>query len=314
MRPLILLFPGQSSRDAGMFERLSVVDPAGASDALATFEKFTGAGFQGRLRCNLEVQMAVFLATLAYLGRLEQEGIQIDASAGMSLGEYAHLVHIGSLPRDHAVSLVAARGRAYDGGPDGIMVAVQPTNGEELAPFLAQVRTELRIGEDDLAISNFNSRRQVVVAGRADAVERLIVAIDEALYPDTVTIEKHVPMHTGRFRPVVDVFRPALESVDWQPPALPWWPNVLGEPIEEAGPERFVELLSRHVCEPVQWEKTVDGLFDAHPDPVILEVGPRQILRDLIRGWRRRTPVFSVDSGDALTFDDVLEEVHRARR
>lgn len=296
-----------------MFERLRAAAPDEADEALATYERLTGVPFRDTLERNVEIQLAVFLATLAYCAVLERRGLTAAASAGLSLGEYNHLVHIGALDRASAVDLIAARGRAYDEGPDGIMMAVQPTNPEELAPYIEAVRSEMGIAHGDLAISNVNSPRQVVVAGRADAVERLVAAIDDELYPDAVLIEKRIPMHTARFAPVAHAFRPALEAVPWGAPTLAWWSNVLGAPVLDPGPARFVDLLCRHVSEPVLWQQIVDGLLTEHPGAVVVEVGPRHVLRDLIRGWRRKTPVFSLDPFGDQGFEDVLQEIERAR-
>jgi [acyl-carrier-protein] S-malonyltransferase len=312
-RPLIFLFPGQSSRDPEMFERARAAAPEATAEALGTWERLAGRAFGGEPTSNLEIQLAVHLAISVYRRIAAEHGLAPLASAGLSLGEYSHLVQIGALNEAAALELITARGRAYDDGPAGMMVAVQPTDASELRPFIEQVRGEIGIGPGDLAISNYNGPRQVVVAGATGAVERLLEVVDEVLYPHTAVIERRIPMHTGRFAPVAEAFRPALERAPWCSPSAVWWSNVTGAPVEAPTARDFIDLLGRHVSEPVQWHRTVDALLAAHPDAVVVEVGPRRVLRDLIARWHRQTPVFSLDAMDGRAVPDVVEEIDRAR-
>lgn len=61
-----------------------------------------------------------------HLAALEAAGVTAAASLGLSLGEYAHLVHIGALDVAAAVRLVAARGALYEAGPPGRWPASSP--------------------------------------------------------------------------------------------------------------------------------------------------------------------------------------------
>lgn len=312
-RPLVFLFPGQSSRDPEMFARLGQLAPEPARAALDRYERVLGRPFDGMFASNLEVQLAVHLATRAWREVSVAAGLVPVASAGLSLGEYAHLVEIGALDDDGALELVAARGRCYDAGPHGAMVVVQPVSADALEGVLAQVRAELGVGADDLAISNHNSPTQLVVAGRSDAVLRAAELAEEEFYAATTVIERRVPMHVGRFRPAADALRIHLERAAWSIPRATWWSNREGGPAPMADRAALVEGMYRHVYEPVRWRELVDALVAAHPDAVFVEIGPRSVATDLLaRGrWHRSVTAIALDSARE-SLPRRIEEVHRA--
>ena len=299
-RPLVFVFPGQSSRDAAMFERIDRIAPGLGTRARRQAEAAAGQPFDGRFASNLQVQTAVFAATLAYLSLLQDAGWVADASAGLSLGEYAHLVDIGALGADAALSLVSARGRCYDAGPEGAMAALFPLGLEDAETLCQDVCAELDDPEA-VAVANINSPQQVVVAGRGDAVDRVLALSTDRHYVQGQLIERRIPMHVARFRPVAGALRGPLADAPWQSPTREYWPNVEAAPQPAAQGQRIVDCLCRHVYQPVRWRETVESLASRHPSPVFVEVGPAQVLTRLMgRRWLPH-PVFAVDLMDAAS-------------
>jgi [acyl-carrier-protein] S-malonyltransferase len=284
------MFPGQSSRDPAMFERLVRANPdntrliSWASDILGRNLRahFDPRNADTMFSLNADVQIGVFLANHLFLSMLEAEGVTAELSLGLSLGEYNHLVHIAALDFPDALRLVAARGAAYDAGPDGMMASIFPV---DLATLEAVVG---RAGADgQVAISNYNSPSQFVIAGERGAVERAMAILDEEESIEGVVIEQKVPMHTERFRPVAPVLRAALEGCYWMKPQLPYLPNVTGRFAPRPKPTTFVEMLTRHVYEPVRWRESIDLIADEYPEAVFVEVGPRSVLYNLMSSrWR----------------------------
>jgi [acyl-carrier-protein] S-malonyltransferase len=297
-----------------MFARAAAVDPELAASAQADFARLAGRPFDGSFSSNADVQLAVHLVTRVYRLALIRAGVEAVASAGLSLGEYAHLAHIGALTEDAADALIAARGRRYDDGPHGRMVAVTPGAADEVEAVLATVRRTHGIPVADLAISNDNSPRQVVVAGRDDAIDLAVAAIEEELFAMTTEIERRVPMHVGRFAPVAEAFTEDLATVAWQPPSATWWSNVEGGPVDAPTPEAFVAGMTAHVVRPVRWRQLVDALLARHPGAVVLEVGPGRILTGMLaRGrWHPEATAMSLDDPKrGIDWSTRLEEVRR---
>ena len=147
MRPsLTFLFPGQNSRYPAMIDRLVGADRENlqwierASDALGRdLARHYHASNPDIFARNRDVQVGVFLANHLHWQNLERAGIHADRSAGLSLGEYNHLVHIGALEFDDAVRLLDGRGAAYERGPSGKMAAVFPRRCRGARTLLADL-------------------------------------------------------------------------------------------------------------------------------------------------------------------------------
>jgi len=314
-RALIFVFPGQSSRDAAMFDRLANVDAACAAQARAALEAKLGQSFDAGFASNLEIQLAVFEATQAWLSLAQAAGLQAQASAGLSLGEYSHLVTIGALTRDAGRDLVAERGRCYDAGPSGVMAAVFPLSLEELEALCARVRDDFSDAEA-VAVANINSPTQNVIAGTSAAVERVLNLAEEQYFISGQLIEHRIPMHVPRFKPASEALRHALQDAPWQAPHSDYWPNVDAEAVSAAEPADFIGRLTRHVWQPVLWRATVEAMRARYEDPVFVEVGPLQVLgRMMSRKWIDPKRVFALDLMDKASpenFAARIEEIKNA--
>ena len=313
MPPLAWIFPGQNSRYPSMLQKLLDVDRENArwveraSDTLgrdlARHYQASNPEIFGR---NRDVQIGVFLANHLHCQNLERAGLRAAYSAGLSLGEYNHLVHIGALDFDAALRLLEARGAAYERGPSGKMAAVFPVTPEELEPLVA----DLGLG-DRLGVAMINTPRQVVLSGDAEAVDAAAARAEDAFATETAIVERAVPMHSPLFRPVADAYRPALEDVRWRAPHRPYLSNVSGRFEGDPTPRVLVDSLSRHVCSTVRWRDCIEAIVETAGDATFVETGPKSILTGLFsRKWRapRR---FATDAADDLSaeLDALIEEL-----
>lgn len=283
---LVFMFPGQSSRDRRMLERavgLSAEAPRLIEEAsdLVGLDLFARSRADDAFRTNREVQLIVFVASHLHLVALRERGIDTPLSLGLSLGEYNHLVHVGALRFADAVRLVDARGRAYDAGPEGAMLAAFPIELADLAEAIERARAH-----GVLEVANLNSPTQHVLAGERAAIDAAARILEDELFVEAVRIDDRVPMHSSIFRPAADAFRPALEAAAIRPPLHPYLPNVLGHRLDAPSADTIRELLHRHVHQPVQWRKSIEHVVANQPDAVFVEVGPRAVLYGLLsRRW-----------------------------
>jgi len=298
-----------------MFERLSDVSETAAATAKSGAEARLGRNIDLSFQTNVDIQLAVFAVSQSYGELLANAGIEPVASAGLSLGEYNHLIDIGALDTESSFDLVAARGRAYDQGPEGVMAAIQPLSAEDADTLVAALVTERQWPPEELAVSNDNSPTQCVVAGSVEAVEIFIDAASKEYFATGTVVERRIPMHTQRFAPAANAFSPALEAAPWRTPYRAYWPNVTASPLELAGSGAIKELLRRHVMERVLWRQTIDALDVLYPDAVFVEVGPRNVIANMIcRRWIARSRVVSVDSAEApKSLADIISDIGNAR-
>jgi [acyl-carrier-protein] S-malonyltransferase len=312
----ILLFPGQSSRDPEMLERVLAAWPpaaalvAEASDVLGRDLRSAYHPRQGAAMFadNRAIQVGVFLCSHLHLEALRGQGIEGDLSLGLSLGEYNHLVHIGALTFADALRLVDARGAAYDRGPAGMTAAVFPLFYEELEDFVARAGVY-----GVVEVVNFNSPTQHVVAGDQKAVRALLCLLDEESSAEAVVLDDRLPLHSRLFQPVADELHPHLLRADWRRPHKPYHPNVRPGPIVAPTPSELVALLTHQVAGPVYWQQAVDEVAGRHPTAELIEVGPRTVLSNLLRRWRSN-PRRHTDQPDGLVVPGRPQERQHVTR
>ena len=316
---LVFMFPGQSSRYPGMLDKLAHLHPRAAevlglaSDTLSRdlrshYSEDNAAAFER----NVDVQLGVFVANHMMLSALQAEGVDAELSLGLSLGEYNHLTHIGALDFVDALRVVKARGEAYDAGPRGQMASVQPLDLAALEQVVEAVRAR---GLGVLEIVNLNSPRQHVLSGDQAAVEAAVALLEDEHYVVPTIIERQVPMHSSLFTGVGEALRPHLRRVRFRATRRAYLPNRLGSPVPSASSDEFVALLADHVHTPVLWRQSIDHVVASHPDAVLVEVGPRQVLTNLLdRKWVSR-PKFATDSREdaSVHFARVVESLRALR-
>ena len=297
---LVWMFPGQSSRYPGMIGKLAALDPANHK-TLDQSSELLGRDLAAHYRAdnddaygrNRDVQIGVFLANHMFLTVLEQAGLKAEASLGLSLGEWNHLVHIGALDFPDALKAVEQRGEAYDAGPGGAMASVFPISLDELQEVCDRVKD---VGV--LEVVNLNSPRQQVLSGDTAALEKALEILEEDFYCEAVIIERQVPMHCSTFAPVGKRFAEYLSTLTFAKPSLPYLPNRLA--CFEEDPD-FVDLLSTHVHRPVYWQRSVDFVLDRFTDATLVEVGPKKVLFNLLdRKWHKGVDKHHTDVSDDL--------------
>lgn len=300
------LFPGQGSQCVGMGHDLAQTFPAArrvfaeADERLGmALSKLCFEGPDERLRLTEYAQPAILTASVAAY-RVLEESLPLPpiAVAGHSLGEWSALVVAGVLTLGDAVAGVHARGRlmqeAVPAG-EGAMAAVIGLDAETVAALCAEAQ------EDDvLAPANLNGRGQVVVAGHARAVARLLpLAIAHKARAQLLPVS--APFHCALMAPAAVGLERHLDGVTFREPAIPVFTSVEARRVTGAGELR--QLLVRQVTAPVRWEETMGALLGLGPT-VALELGPGRVLTGLLR---RSAPfVTAVPAGD-------LEGIARAR-
>lgn len=285
---IVLLFPGQSSREPAMLEKLVAQDPACAALVRQASEvlgrdlvRHYRADHPGIFASNRDVQVGVFLANHLHWTLLQRAGIAAAWSLGLSLGEYNHLVHIGALPFEAALRLVDARGRLYDEAEGGSMVSLYPVEAELVEATIERLGLARRV-----AIGLYNSPRQQVISGARDAVGQVVAALDAEILVDATEIEPRIPMHSPVFTPIGQRLRALLDETPLRTPQLPYVPNVLGTVRRDATTAEIRDCLVRHTWQPVLWQRSVEAVAAAVGSPRFVETGPRAVLSHLFgRGW-----------------------------
>jgi len=235
-------------------------------------------GPEEELQKTANAQPAILTVSVAMYELLKRNGIQPDAAAGHSLGEYSALVAAGALRFGDAVRLVRLRGQymqeAVPLGQGG-MVAVL---GLAAADIQAGCRLAAEAGTVETA--NFNCPGQVVVAGETAALKRAMEIFKEMGARRCIPLQVSAPFHSSLMLPAARKLQPELEQVEIKDPEIPVVANINAGYVRTAGEVR--EALLKQISGAVLWEQSIQRLI-ADSYNLFVEVGPGQVLAGLIK-------------------------------
>jgi [acyl-carrier-protein] S-malonyltransferase len=152
-------------------------------------------------------------------------------------------------------------------------------------------------GDEVVSPANLNAPGQVVVAGHASAVDRVVGAAREQGARRAVRLAVSAPFHCSLMVPAAERLRPVLETLNWRNPRLPVFTNVDASPVRE--PAAAKDALFRQVAAPVRWRESVEALLQ-HGVDTFVELGPGRVLSGLVRRIDKSATLFSVEKPEDL--------------
>jgi polyketide-type polyunsaturated fatty acid synthase PfaA len=206
----------------------------------------------------------------------QQAGFKSDFVAGHSFGELTALWAAGVLSDQDYFFLVKSRGQAMAAPQDpdhdaGSMLAVK----EEISKVEAILRHYPQV-----AIANFNSPTQVVLAGPTAEITKVRQALHEQGYA-AVLLPVSAAFHTPLIAFAQKSFAIATKSVKFQAPKIPVFSNVTGKqyPQDAAAMQKILE---NHLSNSVLFKQEIENIYAAG-GTCFVEFGPRKILANLVK-------------------------------
>lgn len=274
---LCVLCPGQGSQTTDMLPRL-LAEPLIAArlqpllDAMP-FDALAIAQDSSTCFLNEYAQPLIVAAGAAVAQALQEQGIQIDLSAGYSIGELTAHVVAGSLQAGNAVRLAVARAQSMnDSAPPAFgMMAVKGIRLERLQTIAH---------DNGLAVAIVNDEQHAVLAGSTATMKAICKGMEHKLGAHVVHLNVSVPSHTPWLIDATVAFRAVLERSPWSQFNCPVLSALDGSPVD--GVSHAVDCLSRQISEPLQWARTLD-LSAEMGATVYFEVGPGNTLTRMVR-------------------------------
>ena len=282
MGKIAFLFPGQGSATVGMGQDIVAASPAAATvwaevaAAVPDLERLCFGGPLEELVETANAQPAIFAVDCACLAALRDAGVQPDVVAGHSLGEYAALVAADALTLAEALPVVRARADAMQSAcaRPGSMLAVTGLSAEQVEGLVAAWH-----GDGVLAVANYNSPGQVVVAGDTASVSEVALAFAAAGARVTELVVGGA-FHSPLMEPAQTQFLPALQAATLRDARLPVVSNTTALPATAA--EALRAALRTQIMGGVRWEQSVEAMLTLDVDTFV-EVGPGRTLIGLVR-------------------------------
>lgn len=241
-------------------------------------------------------QPAILTVSNAFTALLKKAGIKADYLAGLSLGEYTALVEAGVLSFADAVDLVSHRGRfMQESVPVGIgkMVAVMKAERTLIEDICQQVREESGLY---VAPANYNTPKQIVIGGDADAVDTAVSQLTNAGVKKMVELNVSGPFHTALLADASDQLADYLEKFTFNAQVLPVISNTTARPHEDG---LVKDLLIQQVMKPVKWSDSIEYLVEEGVDTVV-EIGPGKTLSSFMKQINKDIKVYRVEDEETL--------------
>jgi phthiocerol/phenolphthiocerol synthesis type-I polyketide synthase E len=315
-RPVVFMFPGQGSQQAGAVRALYESDAFFHEqiDECATLFK-AELGFDIRsFICHADVrdaalsidstlvtQPVVFTTGYCLAKWWMRWGITPSALLGHSVGEYVAACIAGVLTLQDCIKLVACRARLVNALPAGAMLAVRLPAGES---------GSLVANAPSISVAAINSPTQCVLSGTRDDIDE-VARMAVASGVEHRRLQVSHAFHSSMMEEAMPGLEQAASQCSFQSPRLPYVSCVTGKQVRtsEVSEPAF---WSRHLREPVNFQSALGSAVTAGSS-VLLEVGSGQALANLARqqfgATMEHAHINSLSNGGASSRTELLYQL-----
>ena len=283
---IAFMFSGQGSQRVNMARDMFVVFPA--MRRLLTkhkeYEKilFPYSAFDEETRKEQEevitdtrnAQPLLGIVDFAFAEFLKSLGIIPDMVAGHSYGELPALCFAGAFDAEVLVPLSHKRALS-------ILDAIEEDKGKMIAVSIPETEIiTLLDGEKDVWAVNFNSHKQIVLAGSTEGINAFMQKLSNkniAYKELNVACAFHSPLlHKSR-----ELYAGELHKVDFKTLNIPVWSNTTAEYYPQKTQE-IKNRLAEHLIKPVLFTRQVENMYNEGAR-IFIEVGPGRVLTGLVQ-------------------------------
>ncbi|WP_190600280.1 ACP S-malonyltransferase [Candidatus Vesicomyidisocius sp. SY067_SCS001] len=304
-----IIFPGQGSQSLGMLSELASYFPVvketftEASDALG-FDLWTLTQQDlNSLSQTENTQPAMLAAGYAtYLALTYKYNLLPVCMAGHSLGEYTALVASGSLGFSDGIKLVRKRAE--------LMQSAMPTGVGAMAAIIgleSSIVVKLCMdysGRGIVEAVNFNSLRQVVIAGNKEAVESTCQLMKAIGAKRVVLLPVSVASHCSLMNNVAVEFKNCVDLVQFNKGSIDVLHNF--DTLKATDVDDMKSKLVAQLHHPVLWTNTIQAMHNMGVEKLI-ESGPGKVLTGLTRRIEKALTVNAIL--DSTSIEITLKEI-----
>jgi [acyl-carrier-protein] S-malonyltransferase len=238
-------------------------------------------GPKEELDLTANTQPAIFLISYSIYSVIREE-FNIDLSkakyfAGHSLGEYSALSCAGYLNFSETIKILRIRGDAMQNSVpkgEGGMVAVLGSKVEIIEKILKDNKQNL-----SAQIANDNSEGQIVLSGKTDDLDKLILILKENSIKN-IKLPVSAPFHCNLMNKATNIMNDELNKLNFNEGENKLISNVTANEISNT--IELKELLVKQIENRVRWRESVINMINSGVNHFI-EIGPGKVLSGLVK-------------------------------
>lgn len=305
MSKIAFVYPGQGAQTAGMgadfYEKSEKVRAIfdQASEMLGLDMKALCFEKNDQLDVTEYTQAAMVTTCLAMTEVIRENGLEPDMTAGLSLGEYCAIATAGGMQVMDAIKTVRARGILMQNtvpAGEGSMMAVLGMTGEAIEEVIAPI--------EGITVANFNCPGQIVITGKASAMEEAGEKLKAAGAKRTVVLNVSGPFHSPMLKPAGEELGKVLDTVEFSELKIPYVTNVTAEPVSDI--QETKKLLKQQVSASVRWQQSMEYML-ANGVDTFVEIGPGKTLSGFMRKIDKSAKMYHISTWDDM--EAVIKEL-----
>jgi [acyl-carrier-protein] S-malonyltransferase len=296
-----VIFPGQGSQMVGMgkefYDNFDLVKNLfkEADDTLSfSISKLILEGPKEELDLTANTQPAIFLISYAIYSVIKKE-FNIDLSkakyfAGHSLGEYSALSCAGYLNFSDTLKILRIRGDAMQNSVpkgEGGMVAVLGSTVDIIEKILKENEQNLNV-----QIANDNSDGQIVLSGKTNDLEKLILILKENTIKN-IKLPVSAPFHCSLMSKATNIMSDELNKLEFIDGENKLISNVTANEISNT--TELKDLLIKQIENRVRWRESVINMINSNVNHFI-EIGPGKVLSGLIKRISKEVKIDTINN------------------
>ncbi|WP_023648167.1 ACP S-malonyltransferase [Candidatus Pelagibacter ubique] len=296
-----VIFPGQGSQMVGMgkefYDKYDLVKNIfkEADDSLNfSISKLILEGPKEELDLTVNTQPAIFLISYSIYNVINQE-FNVDLSkakyfAGHSLGEYSALSCAGYLSFLETLKILRIRGDAMQNSVpkgQGGMVAVLGSTVEKIEKILKNNEQNLSV-----QIANDNSEGQVVLSGKTDDLDKLIIILKENTIKN-IKLPVSAPFHCNLMNKATNIMNEELDKLNFTDGKNKLISNVTANEISST--DELKNLLVKQIENRVRWRESVIHMINNDVNHFI-EIGPGKVLSGLVKRINKEVKIDNINN------------------
>jgi len=159
-----------------------------------------------------------------------------------------------------------------------------------------------------IEIANYNSPYQIVVSGKNEVIEKLLILGEEDEEINIVPLKVSAPFHSSLMRKAKENLSRYIENVNILNPQIPVICNVTADYVKTK--EEIKDALIEQVTHSIKWVDIIKRI-NLEGINCFIEVGPGNVLKKLIKQILPKAKVYNVC--DSKSLEKVIRKLNQTK-